>query len=414
MSFFQGMRQTDVITSHGSVAGIILIFTLLLTPALLSAATATPTSITISWTSPGDDGSSGTASEYDIRYSASPITGANWDATTPAVGEPTPQVAGATESFTISGLTPSTQYYIAIKAADEVPNWSALSNVVAVSTLPEDTAPARIAALNITGNTSTTVGLSWTAPGDDGSSGTASEYDVRFSTSLITAANFASATQVSGVPAPQAAGNTEVLTITSLTPGTQYYFAVKTSDEVPNWSEMSNVVSTTTGAETNAPADIANLATGAVTGNSIVLTWTSPGDDGSTGTASQYDIRYSTSLITGANFASANQVSGEPSPMAAGGSESFTVAGLNSDTQYYFAIKTADEVPNWSGTSNVVTATTPDITPPAIIIDLAYLDLNLIQPFESNSLPATQNKRAAVLYRKETDIQISLSGQLSA
>lgn len=107
------------------------------------------------------------------------------------------------------------------------------------------------------------------------------------------------------------------------------------------------------------PADIADLSASGATINSIDLSWTAPGDDGNSGTASSYDIRYSTALIDSGNWDSASQVTGEPSPSAAGSSESMTVSGLSSGTLYYFAIKTSDEVPNISGLSNVVSATTP-------------------------------------------------------
>ena len=100
---------------------------------------------------------------------------------------------------------------------------------------------------------------------------------------------------------------------------------------------------------------------------SITLNWTAPGDDSLTGTAAQYDIRYSTSLITAANFTSATQASGEPAPKAPGQAETFTVTGLTPGTTYYFAIKTADEAANWSGISNVVSAATTDNVPPAAI-----------------------------------------------
>ena len=44
---------------------------------------------------------------------------------------------------------------------------------------------------------------------------------------------------------------------------------------------------------------------------------------------------------------------GEPLPQPTGSIQSFTVtSGLNSDTTYYFALKTADESPNWSAISN--------------------------------------------------------------
>jgi hypothetical protein len=105
--------------------------------------------------------------------------------------------------------------------------------------------------------------------------------------------------------------------------------------------------------------------------NSITLTWTAPGDDSVTGTAAQYDIRYSTAPITVANYATATQVTGEPAPKIAGSAETFTVTGLTPSTLYYFAIKTADEVPNWSGLSNVASISTLDNIPPAAIKNLA-------------------------------------------
>jgi chitodextrinase len=102
----------------------------------------------------------------------------------------------------------------------------------------------------------------------------------------------------------------------------------------------------------------------------ITLNWTAPGDDSLSGTAAQYDVRYSTSLITSANFAAASQATGETAPKAPGQSETFTVTGLTPGTLYYFAIKTADEAGNWSAISNVVSATTTDNVPPASIKNL--------------------------------------------
>lgn len=117
------------------------------------------------------------------------------------------------------------------------------------------------------------------------------------------------------------------------------------------------------GGDTTAPSAIANLALSNPTASSITLSWTAPGDDGNTGTATSYDIRYSTSLITAANWASATQVAGEPTPQIAGSNQSMTVTGLSAATTYYFAIKTSDEVPNISSISNVPSlATTAAIT----------------------------------------------------
>jgi phosphodiesterase/alkaline phosphatase D-like protein len=222
-------------------------------------------------------------------------------------------------------------------------------------------------------STSNSITLNWTAPGDDSTSGTASQYDIRYSTSNINDANWNSAVQVDNEPAPSEAGTAESFTVTGLQPGTRYYFAIKTADEVPNWSPLSNIATGITAPELIPPSDITNLATSNPTDNSITLTWTAPGDDSTSGTASQYDIRYSTSPINDANWNSATQVSGEPAPLPAGTQQTFTVTGLQSGQTYYFAMKTADEVPNWSGLSNVASGTTIDTIPPAAITDLSAI-----------------------------------------
>ena len=110
--------------------------------------------------------------------------------------------------------------------------------------------------------------------------------------------------------------------------------------------------------DTAPPSPVADLATGTVGGTTVDLSWTAPGDDYDTGTATTYDIRYSTSPINEGNWASASVSTDEVAPNVAGISESVTITGLSGSTLYYFAIKTADEVPNTSIISNIVSATT--------------------------------------------------------
>jgi hypothetical protein len=118
--------------------------------------------------------------------------------------------------------------------------------------------------------------------------------------------------------------------------------------------------------DTTPPAAIGNLAGGNATAASVDLTWTAPGDDGTTGWAVSYDLRYSTGTITAANWASATQVQGEPLPQVAGTSQGMTVQDLSAGTTYYFAIKTTDDANNVSALSNVPSVTTlpPHSTPP--------------------------------------------------
>lgn len=106
------------------------------------------------------------------------------------------------------------------------------------------------------------------------------------------------------------------------------------------------------------PSAITDLNVSFCTPDSCVLTWTAPGDDGNVGTAVSYDIRYSTAPIDGANFDSALKASILIAPKSADQSEAITLTGLSQSTRYYFAIKAADEVPNVSAISNVVSAIT--------------------------------------------------------
>jgi len=109
------------------------------------------------------------------------------------------------------------------------------------------------------------------------------------------------------------------------------------------------------------PAAITDLAVSGATGDSVTLIWTAPGDDDTVGTATSYDIRYSTVGVgtdTSAWWDTAYTVANEPPPSPAGSQDTCTVSGLLPDTTYYFVIRTADEVPNWSGFSNVAAGTT--------------------------------------------------------
>ncbi|MFH0774027.1 MAG: fibronectin type III domain-containing protein [bacterium] len=368
----------------------------------LSASEATMNSIKLTWTASGDDGNIGQANSYDIRYATSTINDTNWANATQVQNEPIPAIAGTSQNLTISGLQINTSYYFAIKAIDEVNNTSPLSNIASCKTqapinigvgsqttgsllsggymwyqlylasqmqvkailsmtssvdydikvysgdafLPgsfitgsyqgigqtdqcfintmgyiwikvyhysgsgnytlnlnieggDVTLPAQIINLQTTNPQQGSITLTWTAPGDDGNTGTATQYDIRYNTEL----NWEQATQCQNEPIP-----------------------------------------------TTNPQQ-----------GSITLTWTAPGDDGNTGTATQYDIRYNTEL----NWEQATQCQNEPIPTIAGTQQSFIVTGLQPYTRYLFLMKTRDEVPNWSLLSNIAMGTT---TPLSIVV----------------------------------------------
>jgi uncharacterized protein (TIGR02145 family) len=227
--------------------------------------------------------------------------------------------------------------------------------VIGTEPQPDLTPPGAILNLYVIDSTSNSVTLAWNAPGDDNYTGTATEYDIRFAQSPVTESNWDAANECIGELHPAGSGTPESFVVGGLEPTTLYYFAIKTGDEVPNWSELSNVASgrTTRNLDVTPPAAISNLMASNPTASSITLSWTAPGDDDFSGTASQYDIRYSTSNITESNWELATECIGEPTPKPSGSSDSFVVTGLNPNTNYYFALKASDEVPNWSGLSNV-------------------------------------------------------------
>lgn len=241
--------------------------------------------------------------------------------------------------------------------------------------LPDVTAPDAITDLAASSPTTSSAVLDWTAPGDDGPVGTASSYDVRYATFPITSdAEFDEATAAPSPPTPSLAGTPETLTVGNLESGVTYYFAVKTSDEVPNTSFVSNSPSLATlktsgggvPPDTTPPANVSDLSLSDPTDSTIELSWTAPGDDRYTFIASRYDIRYSTTpIVTDDDFQAATPLSGIPDPMLAGTSQSMTATGLQSGTRYYFAMKTEDEVPNISTLSNVPVGLTLSAAPAA-------------------------------------------------
>jgi uncharacterized repeat protein (TIGR01451 family) len=103
-------------------------------PNNLAAAGVLLTKVNLTWTATGDDGTKGQANAYDLRYSTSPISSANWEQATPAQGEPSPQAPGTVEQFTVEGLEPGITYYFALRVLDNAGNLSEMSNVVIAKT----------------------------------------------------------------------------------------------------------------------------------------------------------------------------------------------------------------------------------------------------------------------------------------
>lgn len=95
-----------------------------------------PYHVRLSWTAPGDDHNVGQATKYDIRHYYALLSEQNWDSATivdSSLIDP-PRPAGSADSVFIEDLTPDSLYFLAIKTADEVPNWSEISTVISFRT----------------------------------------------------------------------------------------------------------------------------------------------------------------------------------------------------------------------------------------------------------------------------------------
>ncbi|WP_052692070.1 S8 family serine peptidase [Teredinibacter purpureus] len=94
--------------------------------------------VTLQWASVANSKTYGGAlTAYDIRYSTTPITEDNWSDALPATGLPLPSEPNTQETVMVEGLSPSTQYYFALRGIDQNGNASLLSNSVEVTTLIE-------------------------------------------------------------------------------------------------------------------------------------------------------------------------------------------------------------------------------------------------------------------------------------
>jgi hypothetical protein len=108
-------------------------------------------SVTLDWTSPGDDNFVGTATSYEMRFSqARPDTSSLaamttwWNGATVVSLLPAPVIAGTPQSVVVPGtFLAGETYYFIMKACDEVPNCSSFSNV-AIKIVPDATPPSRI------------------------------------------------------------------------------------------------------------------------------------------------------------------------------------------------------------------------------------------------------------------------------
>ncbi|MHC4777179.1 MAG: IPT/TIG domain-containing protein, partial [Planctomycetota bacterium] len=160
----------------------------------------------------------------------------------------------------------------------------------------DNISPAQVPDLTATPGNTDEVVLAFTAVGDNGTLGQAASYDLRWDSSPINEASWATAqTDHTWPTAPQMSGLPESWNLTKT--WATFYFALKVTDDAGNVSAISNSVQFDPFAPDAATG--LNAYPGTQRGR-VILSWMTTADDGSTGASgpvSAYQIRYARAPI---------------------------------------------------------------------------------------------------------------------
>jgi hypothetical protein len=399
MTYSFGLRVGDAASNWSAVSDIVSARTTMLSNpappnriADLAARPVSPTSLFMTWTSPGNDDTIGTAVSYDVRISRAPI--GDWSAATRILG-PKPRRAGELDSLVIASLKEGATYYLGIRALDTGGLWSRPSNIATTSTIPDTIPPHRITDLVATVRSPTSAVLTWTAPGDDDLEGPALEYDIRLSGRAEPQSGWSEAARIDTALAPGQAGELETLLIDGLEIDSTYAFAIRAADNRANWSGWSNTATVGPLVDDVPPRAIVDLFGVPEGGRVVRLQWSAPGDDGCEGRATGYDMRFSSSPLVEATWEAATPVPTMLVPQGCGSPETFAFELPDDTTLYHIAVRAVDDGGRSSPLSNVV----------SIRIGLAEEDAHWIR-----SLPLDIDRYARITCVEATDDFVMIAG----
>jgi len=203
--------------------------------------------IVLNWTSPGDNGNNDNLTgKFRIDYSTD--ENKSWNYTEYKIEITTVNCSPSTVfSKTITGLVSGSTYYFRIWTADEIPNWSEISNGATAYGQVDVSPPGPVTSIIVSCGFRH-VQLKWTAPYEDNNSDPYNKgvstltYEIRYSSARITNDSlWNQATSfiviVGSITFP---GNIETVIVTGLVNNTTYYFSIKSADENGLWSVISS------------------------------------------------------------------------------------------------------------------------------------------------------------------------------
>ena len=190
--------------------------------------------------------------------------------------------------------------------------------------------------------------LFWDAPDDDHTPKEGINYYIRVGM-VSKSSNIASgviATPFIGFQSPSNYNDSPGITLVDLPEDVTYFWQVRAIDSgfaVSGWTEEKSIF-----LQSFPPCAISNLT--ALPGNidgEIILKWTAPGDDGTSGRCVFYDVRYASISLNNlikdvTEFLSAPVFSQEWTPEVGGKEEIRSITGLIPGVTYYFGIRGND------------------------------------------------------------------------
>lgn len=223
--------------------------------ALLSDAAG---AVSLSWNVTGDDGAAGNLDPGSFRIDHSSDPYHSFSNAVYTLETATTAAAGSAQSWRLTGLLGNATYYVTVYIGDEVPNYSGLSQIGQVLTVPYQPSLTAFSAVS-TG--SFTAGL-----GADNASGT--EYYADISTS----SDFASVTGSGWVAATS-------IGFSGLQPSTTYYVRAKVRDAAGAAGAWASLGSVLLAQYPGTSAPKAPLAEGAYSGGAFTLSWSAVAED---------------------------------------------------------------------------------------------------------------------------------------
>ena len=232
-----------------------------------------------------------------------------------------------TPSFTISSLTADTQYTFQVRTLTSVGNSQSNPSVTETTLATAATVPGAPTSLSATAQTGgTSVELDWTAPTNTGGAAI-NDYDVRYQVGATAGGTWTSLGQT-----------TTSYTQTGLDKGTQYTFQVRAVNSVGDSAASSSDTTTTLTTVPGAPTSL-SISTDATSAD---FSWTAPTDTGGAA-ISDYDV----SSDDGATWNATGSTS-----------TTYTLTGLDSETEYDFRVRAVNSVGDSAASSAVTESTT--------------------------------------------------------